>query len=91
MLRILDKKALKAKGVDYCNVHLLRLEREGKFPQRFNLTDNRVGWVETEIDAWIRSRIDASRATEAQTDVSPARRRGKSATRSQEGANGQPA
>ena len=59
-LRILDKKALRAKGVPYSNVHLLRLERADKFPKRFNLTENRVAWLEEEIDRWIRERVTAS-------------------------------
>lgn len=33
-----------------------RLEREGKFPARRKLSDNAVGWVESEIRDWIASR-----------------------------------
>ena len=40
-LRVLDGKALRAKGVTYSNVHLLRLEAKDKFPRRFSLTENR--------------------------------------------------
>jgi prophage regulatory protein len=60
MVRILDKRALRAKGVLYSNVHLLRLERADKFPQRFNLGDNRVAWLEEDVDRWIRERVTAS-------------------------------
>ena len=60
-LRVLDRKALRAKGVTYSNVHLLRLEAEDKFPRRFSLTENRVAWLEEEIDRWIRERVAASR------------------------------
>jgi prophage regulatory protein len=35
---------------------ILDLEREGKFPRRFRITDNRVGWKESEVQAWIDSR-----------------------------------
>jgi prophage regulatory protein len=33
-----------------------RLEREGKFPPRRKLSDNAVGWLESEIGEWIASR-----------------------------------
>lgn len=33
-----------------------RLEREGKFPLRRQLSSNAVGWLKSEIDAWIQSR-----------------------------------
>jgi hypothetical protein len=32
------------------------LERENKFPRRVQVGENRVAWLETEIDAWIESR-----------------------------------
>lgn len=35
---------------------LWRLEREGKFPSRRKLSGNAVGWLESEVDAWIESR-----------------------------------
>ncbi len=60
MLRVLDKKALRAKGITHSNVHLLRLEKEEKFPKRFYLTENRVAWLEEDVDRWIRERVTAS-------------------------------
>lgn len=42
-------------------VHFGRLEKDGKFPKRVHLgTDrnSRVGWVETEIQEWLKKRID---------------------------------
>jgi predicted DNA-binding transcriptional regulator AlpA len=35
---------------------LWRLERKGKFPQRINISSNRVGWYEDEVGDWIESR-----------------------------------
>jgi prophage regulatory protein len=58
-LRILDRKALRAKGVPFSNVHLLRLEKAGKFPRRFSLTENRIAWLETDVDAWIEERASS--------------------------------
>jgi len=33
-----------------------RLERDGKFPQRRQLSANAVGWLESDITEWINSR-----------------------------------
>ncbi len=33
-----------------------RLERDGKFPKRFKLGGNSVGWLKSEIDGWIELR-----------------------------------
>ncbi len=64
--RILNRKGLKDKGVLFSNVHLLRLEKEEKFPRRVQLSENRVGWLEDEMDAW----IDA-RAAEREPSAAP--------------------
>ena len=33
-----------------------RLEKKDKFPRRIQLSDNAVGWLESEIDLWIERR-----------------------------------
>lgn len=33
-----------------------RLERNDEFPKRRRLSKNAVGWIESEIEAWIESR-----------------------------------
>lgn len=33
-----------------------RLEKDGKFPKRRQLSPNAVGWLESEITAWLNSR-----------------------------------
>jgi prophage regulatory protein len=62
---ILDKPALRQLGIGYSPQHLLRLERAGKFPQRVQLSPNRVGWLATEIEAWIEQRAAARAPGEA--------------------------
>jgi prophage regulatory protein len=52
------------KGIPYSKVHLWRLEREGKFPRRVQLGENRHGWLESEIDDWLLERM-AARNVEA--------------------------
>lgn len=68
-LRILTKKELQKK-VPYTPQHILRLEKEGRFPKRLQLGPNRVGWVEHEVDSWIenlmRAREDDSQAVNAE-------------------------
>lgn len=53
--RIIGKKELRLL-VPYCDQHILRLEKAGKFPKRIQLGDNRVGWYLREVLAWINSR-----------------------------------
>ena len=44
------------RGITYTRRHLYTLESESKFPKRVPLGENRVGWLESEIDGWIRDR-----------------------------------
>jgi prophage regulatory protein len=53
-------------------MHIWRLEKVGRFPRRVKLGPNSVGWVSTEIDAWIEARIaerDAALATRGPSAV----------------------
>lgn len=36
-----------------------RLEKDGKFPPRRQLSANAVGWLKSEVEAWILSRTQA--------------------------------
>ena len=54
-LRIITQKELRLL-VPYTPQHILRLETAGKFPRRIRLGQNRIGWLLTEIEAWILSR-----------------------------------
>jgi predicted DNA-binding transcriptional regulator AlpA len=40
-----------------------RLERAGQFPKRLQLSRNRVGWLETDLEQWIESRPQATSDT----------------------------
>ncbi len=58
------------KIVGYCNVHLMRLEKLGQFPQRFKLADatgpyGAVGWRLSDIQAWIEARAATARRPKA--------------------------
>lgn len=47
------------KGIRYCRQHLSRLEKAGEFPCRFQIGKGRIGYLESEVDAWIKKRADA--------------------------------
>ncbi len=42
--------------VPYCDVHIRRMERAGKFPKRIRLGEHRVGWSLREVEEWIEAR-----------------------------------
>lgn len=44
------------RGISYTRRHLYTLENERKFPRRVALGENRVGWIEYEIDRWVAER-----------------------------------
>jgi len=53
--RIVDSKE-RRQLIPYCDVHVRRLEREGKFPRRIQLGEHRVGWSLRELEDWIEDR-----------------------------------
>ena len=62
-MRILSKKDLRAL-VLYSPAHIDRLEKAGRFPKRVQLGPCRVGWVESEVLAWVADRIRERDATD---------------------------
>jgi prophage regulatory protein len=42
--------------VPYSDMHIYRMEKAGKFPQRIKLGPNRVGWSLQEVTDWIDAR-----------------------------------
>ncbi len=58
-MRILSYDDLKTRGINYSKVHLWRLEKAHKFPRRVALSENRHGWLESEIERWIATRVAA--------------------------------
>jgi prophage regulatory protein len=55
-MNLLDRAALKARGIDYSSVTLWRRAREGSFPRPVKLSASRNGWIESEVDAWLEAR-----------------------------------
>lgn len=56
--RIITQTELR-KRVPFSPVHLWRLEKAGTFPRRVKLGVSRIGWVEAEVEEWLRERIAA--------------------------------
>ncbi len=62
--RLLSKKQVK-ELVLYSHQHIQRLEHAGQFPKRVRLghfRGSRVGWIESEVRAWLQDRIDKRNA-----------------------------
>lgn len=43
--------------IPYTRQHVLKLEKAGRFPRRVPVGENRVGWLLSEVEAWIDARI----------------------------------
>jgi prophage regulatory protein len=56
-MRILRIRELKDKGIDWSDATIYRRVRAGQFPVPINLSSGKVGWIEEEIDNWIRDCI----------------------------------
>jgi prophage regulatory protein len=54
--RLLTKRDLR-RIIPYTPQHILRLEKQGKFPRRIQVGPNRVAWLESEVDAWVAERV----------------------------------
>jgi hypothetical protein len=57
---VLTTSDLKQFGVDYHVTHLRRLWKQGKFPQPFKLSANRLGWRRSTIRRWLAEREQGS-------------------------------
>ncbi len=55
-MRLLSKKHVR-EMVLYSPQHIARLEAAGLFPKRVHLGPGRVGWVDEEVQDWLRERI----------------------------------
>jgi prophage regulatory protein len=53
--RVLSQKAVLDR-VPVSRVTLWRMERAGLFPGRIKISQNRIGWIEADVDAWLEER-----------------------------------
>jgi len=55
-MRLLTFGQLKERGIPWCRDHLRRKAKAGEFPAPIPVSDKRIAWVESEIDAWMAAR-----------------------------------
>jgi prophage regulatory protein len=61
-MRVLRIDAVAAQ-VSFHPVHIRRLVKDGKFPSPIRLGENRVAWIESEIDEWLERKRQERDAT----------------------------
>ena len=64
-MRVLDRDALKHKGINYSRTQLWRLIDSGLFPKPITIGGGRNAWVEEEVDAYLRARVAARNQAQA--------------------------
>jgi prophage regulatory protein len=57
MIKLLDYPALQERGIRYSKAHLWRLCQQDKFPKPLKLSSSRNAWLESDVDAWLKSRL----------------------------------
>lgn len=62
--RLIRRKEVQEKtGLGASSIYAMM--KTGDFPQCLNLSERRVAWIESDIDAWIAERVTNHRATNA--------------------------
>jgi prophage regulatory protein len=68
--RILRAADVRARVGNPSPVTLWRWTRAGEFPQPIRLGGNSVGWIESEVERWIRERAEARYLRDLPTAIS---------------------
>ncbi len=53
-----------AKRCGISRSQLYELRAKGQFPRAVPITKNSIGFLESDVDAWIQKKVDAARAAE---------------------------
>ena len=65
-MRLLPPKvAAERVGYSVSRIYQLSRDPDNSFPSRYQLSPQRSGWLEHEIDAWIAARVKESQANSA--------------------------
>lgn len=59
--RIITKRELR-QMVPYSPQYILKLEKRGRFPKRIRLGERRVGWLLSDVEAWIATCVAAGKS-----------------------------
>jgi prophage regulatory protein len=64
-MKFIDKTGLEARGIQLSISQLRRNMQAGKFPKQVKISEHRLAWVESEIDAWQAERMKEREQTAA--------------------------
>ena len=56
-MKVLTYEQLKDKGIPYSRTQLWRRMKAGTFPQSIQLSEQRIAWVEKELDDWLQHKV----------------------------------
>jgi prophage regulatory protein len=71
-MRVLSYQELQTvKGIPHSDEWIRHLSKAGKFPRPVQLGGKRIGFIESEVDQWLRDRA-AERDSESATESTPA-------------------
>jgi prophage regulatory protein len=82
---ILVRASLRAFGIPFSNVSLLRMERTGAFPKRFYLSEKVPAWRLSDVRAWVEARQRAAEPNTMTEKATTAKRRRRLNARGQNG------
>jgi prophage regulatory protein len=63
--KLLSVADLKERGISYCRAQIYRKIKDGSFPRPIHLGENKIAWLESEIDQWIADLAKARSTMEA--------------------------
>jgi prophage regulatory protein len=56
-MRVISYSKLEAeKGIRFSREHIRRLVKAKKFPSPLDLGDHTIGWIDSELDAWLEAK-----------------------------------
>ncbi|EJB07507.1 MULTISPECIES: helix-turn-helix transcriptional regulator [Rhizobium] len=58
MVKLLSLEELKARGIPFSRQYIRTLIKRGEFPKPVKVGRSRNAWPETEIEAYMRSRVE---------------------------------
>jgi prophage regulatory protein len=70
-MRLLKISELAEKGIPYSRAHIYRLIHAKKFPEPVRLGENRIAFVESEIEDWVQSKITERDAAKVASETAP--------------------
>jgi prophage regulatory protein len=56
-MKFISMSELEEKGIRYSRAHIYRLIHAKKFPEPVRLGENRIAFVESEVDDWLTSKV----------------------------------